>query len=235
MRLPPKFLLASLIPADWLLVYSFEAYLPPSLRSWVDNKLHELRNVLIDNGILAPPTPSSGESQALTNSRTALQAAKDGLTEIQNNLASHNEDLQKDYGQDDIFRALKEKCLSRDSGEYTYELCWLGRTAQKSKKGGSDTSLGNFVRMGTEMVDEELPVDGRGLGSGERTMLLYEGGQGCWNGPARSTIVVLGCAEKEEIWKVVEAEKCVYRMEVGTVAACGEVNGKAKVGGKDEL
>ena len=224
------------ILADKLLVYSFEAYLPPSLRSWVDDKLHELRNFLIDNGVLAPSTSSSsGESQAVTNARTALQVAKDELTATQNSLASHKEDFQKDYGQDDIFRALKEKCISKDSGEYTYELCWLGRTTQKSKKGGSDTSLGNFARMGTETVDEEVPADGRGLGNGERITLLYEGGQGCWNGPARSTVVVLGCAEKEEIWKVVEAEKCVYRMEVGTVAVCGEASGKVKGGVKDEL
>jgi protein kinase C substrate 80K-H len=32
---------------------------------------------------------------------------------------------------------------------------------------------------------------------------------------------VLACAEKDEIWKIVEEEKCVYRMEVGTPAVCG--------------
>jgi protein kinase C substrate 80K-H len=31
---------------------------------------------------------------------------------------------------------------------------------------------------------------------------------------------VLACAENEEVWKVTEEEKCVYRMEVGTPAVC---------------
>lgn len=31
----------------------------------------------------------------------------------------------------------------------------------------------------------------------------------------------MACAEKDEIWKIVEEEKCVYRMEVGTPAVCG--------------
>ena len=189
----------------------------------------------MDNGILAPSTSSSTESAAVTTARSALQAAKDGLVGTKASLTSHREDFEKDYGQDDIFRALKGKCLSKDSGEYTYEICWLGRTSQKSKKGGSDTSLGNFARFDTVTVDEEIPADGRGLGSGERVTLKYEGGQGCWNGPARSTVVVLGCADKEEIWKVVEAEKCVYWMEVGTVAVCGNGGMNEKGAVKDEL
>lgn len=81
--------------------------------------------------------------------------------------------------------------------------------------------MGNFARIETITVDETLPADGRGLGSGERIALKYENGQHCWNGPNRSTTVVLACAENDEIWKIVEEEKCVYRMEVGTPAVCG--------------
>lgn len=81
--------------------------------------------------------------------------------------------------------------------------------------------MGNFVHITSVTVDEALPADGKGLGSGERIALKYENGQHCWNGPNRSTLVVLGCAEKDEIWKIVEEEKCVYRMEVGTPAVCG--------------
>jgi protein kinase C substrate 80K-H len=36
-----------------------------------------------------------------------------------------------------------------------------------------------------------------------------------------SALLILACAEKDEIWKIVEEEKCVYRMEVGTPAVCG--------------
>ncbi len=130
---------------------------------------------------------------------------------------------------DEVFRVLKGQCVSKDSGEYTYELCWLDRTKQKSKKGGSETAMGTFVRIDSIFVDEDVPPDGKGLGSGERVTLRYENGQHCWNGPNRSTLVVLACAEKDEIWKIVEEEKCVYRMEVGTPAVCdAAANGNQK-------
>ena len=159
------------------------------------------------------------------------------LNNLQNQLNGDKEDLNKDYGQDDVFRALKGQCVSRDAGEYTYELCWFDKTKQKSRKGGGETGLGDFVRVDSITVDDDLPPDGKGLGSGQRVALRYENGQHCWNGPNRSTLVVLACAEKDEVWRVVEEEKCVYRMEVGTPAVCGAAgNGPAKSASpRDEL
>jgi protein kinase C substrate 80K-H len=97
--------------------------------------------------------------------------------------------------------------------------------------------MGHFARIESMHVDEDVPADGRGLGSGERVVLRYEGGQHCWNGPSRSTSVVLGCADTPEIWKVVEEEKCVYRMDVGTPAVCERRRAEPKEGAavKDEL
>jgi len=111
----------------------------------------------------------------------------------------------------------------------------MDRVTQKSKKGGSQNGMGTFTRFDTLVVDEPVGPDGKGLGSGERVAMRYENGQHCWNGPSRMTTVVLGCAEKEEIWKVAEEEKCVYRMEVGTPAVC-EVAGAGSTGvERDEL
>jgi protein kinase C substrate 80K-H len=125
--------------------------------------------------------------------------------------------------------------VSKDSGEYDYELCWMEKTTQKSKKGGGHTGMGNFVRFGRMEVDEDVVADGKSLGKGERITLVFENGQHCWNGPNRATTVVLGCAEQDEIWKVVEQEKCVYRMDVGTPAACEKVEKKGQGEKKDEL
>ncbi len=171
----------------------------------------------------------------MANAREGLKAAEEELSSHQDQLNSHKEDLEKDYGQDDVFRALKGQCVSKDSGEYVYELCWLDRIKQKSKRGGSETGLGNFVRIDSIAVDEELPPDGKGLGSGVRVALRYENGQHCWNGPNRSTVVVLACAETDEVWKIVEEEKCVYRMEVGTPAACRTLHQNGRENSKDEL
>jgi protein kinase C substrate 80K-H len=87
-------------------------------------------------------------------------------------------------------------------------------------------------------VDEEVSSDGKGLGKGERIALKYENGQHCWNGPLRSTTAVLACSEKDEIWKIVEEEKCVYRMDIGTPAVCGAETGGAPAAAaavRDEL
>jgi protein kinase C substrate 80K-H len=213
-------------------VYKFEAYLPTPVRSWVDQKLRDLRVLLVDNGVLAPTSDSGSESKELETARAALTSASDSLHNSKTDLTTHIDDLRKDYGADDIFRALKGQCVSQDSGEYTYELCWLDATKQKSKKNGAQTVMGHFVAMDTVAVDDEVPADGRGVGSGERVALRYENGQHCWNGPSRSTLVVLACAEVDEVWKVTEEEKCVYRMEVGTPAVCG-VGWKGGEGGKE--
>jgi protein kinase C substrate 80K-H len=169
----------------------------------------------------------------VTAAREAHQAVEKDLNDKKSQAGGLTGDLEKDYGPDDVFLALKDKCVSQDSGEYTYELCWLTKTTQKSKKGGGQTGLGDFVRFETVVVDEEVGADGKGLGSGERIALKYENGQHCWNGPHRSTMVVVACAEKDEIWKVAEMEKCVYRMEVGSPAACEPRRDGPK--GKDEL
>lgn len=226
--------------SDTDVLYAFESYLPPTIRNWLDQKLRDLRVTLIESGILADKSGSSTESKAVTDARKQLDAATRDLDSSKSELKSHKEELEKDFGPDNIFRALKGQCISTDSGEYTYELCFLDRTTQKPKKGGGHTNMGNFVRFETITVDDELPATGKGLGSGERLVMKHENGQHCWNGPNRSSSVVLACAEENEIWKIVEEEKCVYRMEVGTPAVCEDggssANGRREDGRvKDEL
>lgn len=210
-------------------MYSIEAYLPPSVRTWVDESLRSLRVKLIDSGILASPS-QNGESKAVTDAKTRLKGAEDQLRDMRNDQQSHRDDLSKDYGSDDIFRALKGRCISTDSAEYTYEMCFMERTVQKSRKGGAQTGMGTFTRFDKVVVDDDVPADGKGVGSGERLALKFENGQTCWNGPARSTTAILACAEVDEIWKIVEEEKCVYRMEVGTPAACDITGGRSSAG-----
>lgn len=207
------------------------------MRAWLHQKLTDFRVLLVENGILADNANSGSESKVVTDARSAYQAVADDLSAKQASLGDQQRDLAKDYGEADIFRALKGVCVSKDSGEYTYELCWLDKTTQKSKKGGGNTGMGNFVRFDTMVVDEEVSAEGKGLGSGERLALMYENGQHCWNGPNRQTTVVLACAEKDEIWKVWEQEKCMYRMDVGTPAVCQRTEGKGekKSKSKDEL
>lgn len=216
-------------------VYNFEAYLPPSLRNMIRDKMGQVRLWLIQNGVLADTSKPGSESKIVKAAREAVDAAEKELKQKTKDLTKQEEDLVKDYGPGDILRSVKDKCVSIDSGEYTYELCWLGKTSQKSKKGHGNTNMGTFERIDWETADDEDRLDGRSLGSGERMVMRYENGQSCWNGPRRRTDVWLGCAETEELWRVSESEKCVYKMEVGTPAACDVPDDGEKSDGKDEL
>lgn len=217
-------------------VYAFEEYLPAGIRVWVDQKLRDLRVMLVENGILATPRGDGKESDAVAAAKKRLKSAQDEVKKDRRELDSHKSDLEAAYGPDDVFRALKGQCISKEAGEYIYELCWMEKTAQKPKKSGGHTGMGQFQRIEWVTVDEEVSADGKGLGSGERMALKYENGQHCWNGPSRSTTVILACAEKDEIWKIAEEEKCVYRMEVGTPAVCEAVAPKKEQEHvKDEL
>ncbi|KAK3116389.1 hypothetical protein LTR53_003309 [Teratosphaeriaceae sp. CCFEE 6253] len=216
-------------------LYAFENYLPPSLRTWVDQKLRDFRVSLIDAGILADSGTSPGESKAVAEAKTRLDSATKDLEGQRKSLTEHQADLDKDFGPDDVFRALDGQCVSTDSGEYTYEVCFLQKTTQKPKKGGGHTNMGSFARLETIVVDEDLPPNGKGLGAGARIAMKHENGQHCWNGPNRATTVILGCAEEGEIWKIMEEEKCIYRMEVGTPAVCEVLGQSGRAAGKDEL
>ncbi|TDZ14092.1 Glucosidase 2 subunit beta [Colletotrichum orbiculare MAFF 240422] len=220
---------------DTDILYNIEAYLPESLREFVHGKFNTVRVWLIENGLMADNAQPGVESRLVTAARDAFNAATNDLSSKRHQLESEEKDLQKDYGTDDIFRVLQHKCVSTEAGEYEYELCWMDKTNQKSKKGHGNTNMGNFVRIDREMADDEERVDGKSLSKGLRMVMRFENGQGCWNGPQRRTDVWLACSETEELWKVSESEKCVYKMEVGTPAACDELLEPSEPKSKDEL
>ncbi|KAI2617991.1 glucosidase 2 subunit beta [Hypomontagnella submonticulosa] len=218
---------------DTDILYSFEAYLPGPVREFLHSRINLLRIWLIENGILADTHSGRSESRLVKAAREAYETVANEVNSKNRALEEQQRDLERDYGTDDIFRYLKGKCITTEAGEYEYELCWLDKTSQKSKKGGGKTTMGNFDRFDFDESDEEERHDGKGLGRGKRMVLRYENGQGCWNGPNRKTDVWLACAETEELWRVSELEKCVYKMEVGTPAVCEEVVEPGHV--KDEL
>lgn len=216
-------------------VYNYEAYLPAFMRDFVHDKVEAIRKWLVANGMFADKEKSGNESRRVKAAREAVEASEREIKDKNRDMDKEKKDLEKDYGPSDIFRSLKGQCTSIEAGEYTYEICWLEKTVQKSKKGHGITNMGNYKRIDREMADDEERVDGKSLGKGMRMVMRYEDGQSCWNGPQRSTEVWLGCSEKEEVWRVSEAEKCVYKMEVGTPAACEPLEEAQKGHVKDEL
>lgn len=80
------------------------------------------------------------------------------------------------------------------------------------EKSVNDASVRGIFESGWEEAHDE------GLSG---ISLIHENGQQCWNGPRRSVKVDLYCSAIDELRSVREEEKCVYRFEVGTAAACG--------------
>ncbi|KAJ5247345.1 Glucosidase 2 subunit beta [Penicillium chermesinum] len=216
------------------LVYKLAAYLPPSLVDFIEEKAISVKSFLEDKGFIAKSSGSSAsESKAVTAARDALRAAENSLNDLKNKMNDKRDDLTKDYGRAGIFRALKNTCISKDAGEYTYEHCFLDSTKQIPKKGGGSMSMGKFARIGSTTVEE---VDEAGnIITIEKVALEYERGQHCWNGPNRSTKVILECGEENEILKTAEDEKCVYSMLVTTPAVCPGGEEEDAASAKDEL
>lgn len=210
------------------------AYLPDPVVEFFEDKYHSIKRFLVDNNIIpgSENDESGSESKALKEARDALKAEKSQLDRNNNAIRDHRADLDKDYGPQNIFRPLKGVCIQRDSGEYTYEHCFLEKTKQIPKKGGATVTMGNYKEIITVSVDE---VNTAGeIQQVDKVALEYSSGQQCWNGPARSTTVILECAEENEILKVMEDEKCVYSMLVTTPAVCGDAQDKND-SRKDEL
>ncbi|PYI10559.1 hypothetical protein BO78DRAFT_393981 [Aspergillus sclerotiicarbonarius CBS 121057] len=218
------------------IVYQLAAYLPPSFVDFVESKVAIVRGLLEENGILPKVAESSStsESKVVSEARDAVKAAEKSLGDMQKQLKDHQSDLETDYGVASIFRALRGVCVSKDAGEYTYEHCFLDQTKQVPKKGGGSTRMGKYVGIGSVSVD--VLNESGDIVPEQKVSLQYANGQGCWNGPARSTTVILECGEEDAILKVAEDEKCVYSMHVTSPAVCpGGEESHAAPNSKDEL
>ncbi|KAK6523600.1 hypothetical protein TWF281_001581 [Arthrobotrys megalospora] len=200
-------------------MYAIESFLPPSLRGWVHEQLTNLRTSLVEYGLLAPRKPKSSSSsssqlsphlQKLTDDLTSTEST---LTSKRNELSNLQGDITKDYGHQEVFRALKDVCAEAASGEYTYSFCHLGRATQKNRDGGS-THLGDWTGF-EKRIDDEIEE--------EVTVIKFERGARCWNGPERSAYVYLRCSAEEAVLSVAETEKCVYKYVATSPAVCGEV------------
>ncbi|CAO3571515.1 unnamed protein product [Mortierella alpina] len=139
------------------------------------------------------------------------QEAYGKASEAERKLQSEIQDLERklsmDYGKDETFAQLVDKCFEHKDMEYTYSLCLFGEALQKSH---SSTSLGKFSKWIGDNYDTQL----------------YTGGTKCWNGPERSVKVVMSCGVVNEIVAVSEPSKCEYLYKFRTPAACRVISDK---------
>ena len=116
------------------------------------------------------------------------------------------------YGPFGELYALRDSCHSVISAKYEYEICFHGQAYQREATGGTKnggTGLGKW--KGFEVSDNGQMV------------LKFEGGQRCWNGPARSATVILTCGGSgTKLLSVEEPETCRYQMEMESYVTCDD-------------
>uniref|UniRef100_A0A2P2HXH4 Glucosidase 2 subunit beta-like n=2 Tax=Hirondellea gigas TaxID=1518452 RepID=A0A2P2HXH4_9CRUS len=135
--------------------------------------------------------------------RSSFQEAADRVKELNRELMEGQESLEKDYGPEDEFRVFEGNCYEYTDREYNYKLCPFDKASQSAKSGGGETSLGKW-----------------GEWQDNYRSMKYSNGQGCWNGPNRSTTVRLECGIENLLVSATEPNKCEYHFVFMTPAVC---------------
>eukprot|EP00057_Strongylocentrotus_purpuratus_P008680 XP_011663154.1 PREDICTED: glucosidase 2 subunit beta [Strongylocentrotus purpuratus] len=144
---------------------------------------------------------------AADQARKELEEAEKALKNIDRTVGDLEKQLRVDLGPDQAFQALQGQCYEYTDREYTYKLCPFEKSSQRSKNGGSETSLGSWHQW-------EGPPDNK------YSLMMYTKGQKCWNGPDRSTRVNLRCGVENRVLSASEPDRCVYQFEFTTPALC---------------
>ncbi|XP_065185089.1 glucosidase 2 subunit beta-like isoform X2 [Sycon ciliatum] len=138
--------------------------------------------------------------------RSSYEEADRKKDEVKRNIDDLNRKLDVDLGPNNEFQPLQGNCYDFTDREYTYSLCAFDRVSQKPKHGGSETSLGTWGKW--DGTDNKYSV------------MKFENGLNCWNGPNRSGTVKLRCGETNELVSAAEPNRCEYLFEFITPAVC---------------
>ncbi|SCV72067.1 BQ2448_4761 [Microbotryum intermedium] len=214
------------IPSSSSTIFNIAEYIPEMFKPQYDSFKKSLMEALVSTGIIYPSASAEGsETAELTAARAAHTALAEEKVQIQERISSAQDDLNRDYGRDWEWNKLAETCLEKEHGGFNYKVCFLDKAEQIQH--GLATSLGTFSgwsSSATPGTDEYYL---------EQT---YSDGHRCWNGPVRSSRVLLTCGTKNELVSVTEPDKCLYLFKINTPAVCFEdTTSNSSSNDKDEL
>ncbi|KAH9978251.1 glucosidase II beta subunit-like-domain-containing protein [Lactifluus volemus] len=208
--------------------HDIKEYLPDFLILQFDLLRDSLVSWLQTLGVVKGSSAASQATKArerLNDAERTLNAAEEQLEKSRKELADLFDPAG--YGPEGEWKKLQNTCLTKDSGEYVYEVCLFEEAIQRPSYGGSTFSLGRFTSWNTSPDVK--------TGSAEYySRQVYSHGTRCWNGPERSVKLDLTCGTENALLTVAELEKCEYLFTGTTPALClpPEWN---KESGRDEL
>jgi len=200
-------------PDTETLLFDVTSYLPEFLLPQYEAARDAFVGLLNGIGILNLPTdkksPDTGRARkALSDAEHDLRVTEDGVDKARRDLDRLFS--PRWFGREGEWKKLENLCISKDTGEYTYEVCLFDEAKQKPNNGGSTFSLGRFTSWNDASDTEE----------GSAAKQRYTQGTKCWNGPARSVELVLSCGTENALLSVVELEKCEYQFTGTTPVLC---------------
>ncbi|SGY21788.1 BQ5605_C016g08274 [Microbotryum silenes-dioicae] len=208
------------VPSSSSTIFNIGEYIPDKFKPRYDAFKKSLMDVLVGTGIIYPSASTEGaETAELTSARAAVSALVDEKGRLEERISSAQGDLNRDYGRDWEWKKLAETCLEKDHGgrvmlrafDHSYKVCFLDKAEQIQH--GVPTSLGTFSGWSPTAT----------VGTDEYYLeQSYSEGARCWNGPVRSSRVLLTCGTKNELVSVTEPDKCLYLFKINTPAVCFE-------------
>ncbi|GFR12149.1 glucosidase 2 subunit beta [Trichonephila clavata] len=145
--------------------------------------------------------------KAANEARNEHKLVVDRLEKVREDIKQFQAFIDADFGSREQFAVLKGQCFDYEDREYTYRFCPFDKASQIAKSGGSDVNLG---RWGSWAGPED----------NKYSKMRYDNGQLCWNGPSRSTTVLLQCGIENKLLSSIEPNRCEYLFEFSTPAAC---------------
>uniref|UniRef100_A0A7N6BKR2 Glucosidase 2 subunit beta n=1 Tax=Anabas testudineus TaxID=64144 RepID=A0A7N6BKR2_ANATE len=153
-----------------------------------------------------PMPPYDEETQNLIDGKYVYKRRLSQSSDVSKNI---EKEISFDFGPSAEFAYLYSQCYELTTSEYIYRLCPFSKVSQKPKYGGSETNLGSWGKWA-------------GPEGNIYSMMKYEHGTGCWQGPNRSTTVKLTCGKETVVTSTSEPSRCEYLMEFTSPAACQE-------------
>uniref|UniRef100_A0A8C3AH53 Glucosidase 2 subunit beta n=1 Tax=Cyclopterus lumpus TaxID=8103 RepID=A0A8C3AH53_CYCLU len=141
--------------------------------------------------------------------RDAFEEAEKALREVDDQIKNLEKEISFDFGPTAEFAYLYSQCYELTTSEYIYRLCPFNRVSQKPKFGGSETNLGSWGQWA-------------GPEDNIYSVMKYDHGTGCWQGPNRSTTIKVTCGKETVLVSTSEPSRCEYLMEFISPAVCQE-------------